>query len=190
MAVDVFGGTHKETNMRAVRRVATEKRAGLAGGALSSPPNSEAQGIIAALRLEPLPEEGGWFRQTRATRAGSAIHFLITPDNFSALHRLRAEEIWHFHAGDPVEHVQLGIRGRVLRTRLGPDVLAGDTPQLVVPAGVWQGARIVAPATKGWALLGCTLAPPWNPRHFTLGERGTLLRLFPAQAAIVRALTR
>jgi predicted cupin superfamily sugar epimerase len=154
------------------------------------PPNAEAQRIIAALRLAPLPREGGWFRQTWRTAAGSAIYYLMTPDDFSALHRLGSDEIWHFHAGDPVEHVQIEPReGAVRKTRLGPDVGGGDHPQLIVPAGVWQGARIGSIAA-GWSLLGCTLAPPWDERHFVLGGRGTLLREFPGHAALVRALTR
>src|ERR1044071_9437046 len=69
------------------------------------PPNADAQRIIAELRLAPLAREGGWFRQTWATAAGSAIYYLMTPEDFSALHCLSSDEIWHFHAGDPVEHV-------------------------------------------------------------------------------------
>lgn len=154
------------------------------------PPNAEAQRIIAELHLAPLPREGGWFRQTWATAAGSAIYYLMTPDGFSALHRLAAVELWHFHAGDPVEHVQLEPQlNAVHKTRLGPDVPGGDRPQLIVRGGIWQGARIASVAA-GWSLLGCTLAPPWNERHFQLGERGDLLRDFPEHAALVRALTR
>src|SRR5687767_4055852 len=111
----------------------------------------EARQIIAQLELAPLPREGGYFRvvwtsTTRlpSGRAGtSAIYFLITDDDFSALHRLRAEELWHFHAGDAVDHVQLDPANKsVTRIRLGPDVLARDQPQLIVRGGVWQGARL------------------------------------------------
>jgi predicted cupin superfamily sugar epimerase len=162
---------------------------------------STAAEVISALQLAPLPREGGWFRQTWRSEAGSAILFLITPENFSALHRLTLDEVWHFHAGDPVEHVQLDPRsdaGRaeIMLTPLGPDIARGETPQLVVPAGVWQGAR-VAPASRaaasprqGWSLLGCTLAPPWREDALELGARAELLRRFPAAAAHVLALTR
>lgn len=168
-----------------------------------------AHAIVERLRLEPLPLEGGFFRQTWRDPAGSAIYFLLTPENFSALHRLAQPELWHFYAGDPVEHVRLSGAGAI-RTRLGPNILAGEAPQLLVPAGAWQGARSAVgdrfgppsdnaqrdPAQAascrhcGWSLLGCTLAPPWDERGFELGERAVLLRQFPAAAEIIRALTR
>jgi predicted cupin superfamily sugar epimerase len=188
--------------------------------------NAEAQKIIARLGLAPLPHEGGFFRQTwlskerlangRAT--GSAILFLLTPADFSALHRLETDEIWHFCAGDPVEHVQLHSHdGSAQLTRLGPDAWT-DTLQLVVPGGAWQGARLAlshaeglalssadefAPGepgmaasrlprtpSRGWALLGCTMAPAWEEKEFTLGRQEELIRYFPAQAALIRALSR
>jgi uncharacterized protein len=162
--------------------------------------NAEAQRLIAAFGLAPLPHEGGFFRQTWRSSAGSAIYFLLTDDDFSALHRLRTDEVWHFYAGDPVEHVQLDPRDgahSVQHTRLGPNVLAGDAPQVVVPAGVWQGARLAGPprvgsstGLAGWALLGCTLAPPWEETRFELGAREVLLRAFPDHATIVHAFTR
>lgn len=170
------------------------------------PGSIQASAVIAALDLRPLPAEGGWFRQTWRTASGSAILYLMTPEQFSALHRLPSDEVWHFHAGDPVEHVQLDPRdGRARVRRLGADVLAGDAPQIVVPAGNWQGARIaVAPASSrqpagrqdvgatahGWSLVGCTLAPPWDERGFELGVRDALQRAFPAHAETIRALTR
>ncbi len=159
----------------------------------------EVERIIARLGLEHLPQEGGFFRsswvsvaRTEAGRpAGSAIWFLLTPAEFSAWHRLRGEEVWHFYAGDPVEHVQLDPAGKELSlTNLGPEVLAGQQPQCVVRSGVWQGARLAPSGRRGWALLGCTLAPGWDERDFELGRREELLREFPKVADWVRALTR
>jgi len=154
-----------------------------------------AQRIIASLELEPLPHEGGYFRQTWRSEAGSAILFLMTRDNFSAWHRIAQPELWHFHAGDAVEHVQLEREtGRLRVTRLGAAVLAGESPQVMVPAGDWQGARLAANsprgAAAGYALVGCTLAPAWNERGFELGRRTALLEAFPAAAEWIRALTR
>lgn len=152
-----------------------------------------AEQIIAALRLEPLPGEGGFFRVTSRRPAASAIYFLLTCRDFSALHRIAQDEMWHFHAGDPIEHGQFDATdGRLRRARMGPDVLAGDSPQVLVPAGTWQGARL-DPAVAGgvgFALLGCTVAPPWDERGFELGSRARLLAEFPAHADWVRALTR
>jgi predicted cupin superfamily sugar epimerase len=154
-----------------------------------------AHELIARLGLEPLPHEGGFFRATWRSETASAILFLITPRDFSALHRIAQDEIWHFHAGDPVEHVQLDPgTGAWRMTRLGADVLAGEAPQVVVPAGVWQGARLAARppdrAAHGFALIGCTVSPPWEQRGFALGARRALTREFPAAAPWIAALTR
>jgi hypothetical protein len=131
-------------------------------------------------------------RLANGRAAGSAIWFLLTPGNFSALHRLQAEEMWHFYAGDPVEHVQLVPEGGGARvTRLGLELDAVQVPQLVVAGGVWQGARITLPTNaRGWALLGCTVTPAWDEREFELGARKVLRREFPVAADWIDALTR
>ena len=162
--------------------------------------NAAAEKIIAQLSLAPLPLEGGFFRQTwvSATRlasgraAGSAIWFLLTADNFSALHRLKAEELWHFYAGDAVEHVQLNpVDGTARVNVLGADLPAQQSPQLVVPGGVWQGARLIPGVQPhGWALLGCTVTPAWDDGEFELGSRAALLRDFPSETGWIGALTR
>lgn len=177
---------------RGRRRLARETRAGCDQGMVFS---DAAQKLIASLGLEPLPHEGGFFRQTWRTDAGSAILFLMTTEGFSALHRITQTELWHFYAGDPVDHVQFNsATGRARVTRLGGDVLGGDCPQLVVPAGEWQGARL-APALpgsggRGYALVGCTVTPAWDERGFELGNCEGLLQRFPAGADWIRALTR
>ena len=152
--------------------------------------NAAASQIVAALRLEPLPQEGGYFRATWGNATMSAILFLITPEEFSGLHQLAQDEVWHFHAGDPVEHVQLDPRsGAVHASRLGPDVARGDSPQLVVPGGVWQGARLLV-GERGFALLGCTVSPPWDERGFALADRSALQAVFPGHHEIICTLTR
>lgn len=156
--------------------------------------NRAARELVDALGLAPLPAEGGYFRSTWRSESASAIYFLLTAEEFSALHRIGQDEIWHFYAGDPVAHVQLDpATGGVSLARLGPDVPGGDQPQVVVPAGVWQGAHLVAGSESlkhGFALLGCTVSPPWDERSFALGDRDELTRAFPTQAALIRALTR
>ena len=154
--------------------------------------NSVVRELIATLQLEPLPGEGGYFRQMWRTDSMSAIFFVITPEDFSALHRLASDEMWHFYGGDRVEHVQFDSAGAARVAHLGPDVLHGDEVQVGVPAGGWQGARIAPQSVRqnGWSLLGCTVAPPWSERGFELGARAELLRKFPAHTAWVHALTR
>lgn len=156
------------------------------------PRNATAERLITALQLEPLPGEGGFFRQTWRSETASAIYFLLTDANFSALHRIAQDELWHFYAGDRVQHVQLNPRaGTPHLTILGPDVVAGDVPQLLVAAGVWQGARLDPSSIDGgFALLGCTVSPPWNDHGFTVGTRAGLIEAFPAQASWIHALTR
>ena len=103
------------------------------------------------------------------------------------------DEIWHFHSGDPAEVVRIDPRTRECRiSLLGPDVTGGHAPQLVIPAGEWQGARIAAgaPSGHGWSLFGCTVTPGWDERECDLGKREELLREFPEHGAIVRSLTR
>lgn len=152
--------------------------------------NAAARALIDSLGLAPLPEEGGFFRVTWRGAHGSAILFLITPADFSALHRIAEDELWHFHAGDPVEHVRIDPgTGALITTRLGADVTRGETPQLAVPAGHWQGARL-AGTGHGYALLGCTVTPPWTPAGFKLGARDALTSAFPQHAAAIARFTR
>ena len=166
---------------------------------ISLPMNAEAEQLISKLGMLPLPGEGGYFAQTWTSTSvgpdgramGSAILFLITDTGFSALHRLGLEELWHFHAGDAVTLTQLDPGTGSHRTYvLGPDVTGGHFPQVLVPAGIWQGARLAPAGRRGWALLGCTLTPAWDEKEFELGQRQALLRDFPAHAAAIIALTR
>lgn len=160
---------------------------------LPPPHPGTARAVIAALNLQPLPAEGGFFRQTWRGETSSAILFLLTPNDFSAWHRLEREEVWSFHGGEPIEQVQLDPgSGKIRVTRLGADVLGGESPHVAVPKGVWQGARLVvrANATTDFALVGCAVSPPWDDAAFTLGRRAPLLRAFPEHAEWIRALTR
>ncbi len=153
--------------------------------------NAAARAIVEALQLEPLPREGGYFRATWRNATASAIYFLVTPEDFSALHSMAQDEIWHHYAGDAVEHVQLDPHDGSVRTiRLGPDVLSGEEPQLVVTAHVWQGAKLAPGFRVGYALLGCTVSPPWDERGFALADPAELRNAFPRQDAMITTLTR
>src|SRR5271168_4617153 len=113
-----------------------------------------ADEIKALLRLAPHPVEGGFFRRTytssgtvelpRGRRAqGTAIYYLLEAGTFSEMHVLESDEIFHFYLGDPVEMLQLYPDGGSATVILGPDLKAGQHVQTLVPAGVWQGTRLV-----------------------------------------------
>lgn len=105
--------------------------------------------LVAHYGLRPLPREGGLFRQTWAgpdrpdgRPEGTAIVVLLTAGDHSALHRLPTDEVWHFYLGDPLELLLLAPDGSARIAVLGPDVLAGQQPQLTVPARTWMGGRV------------------------------------------------
>lgn len=135
----------------------------------------EAQGIISRLGLAPHPE-GGWYRETwRAeappgTRAGgTAILFLLEKGQRSHWHRVDADEIWFWHAGHGLSLDRAGEEdGPVEGIRLGPDVLAGDSPQVVIPAHWWQAAH----AAEGWVLVSCAVIPGFDFSGFELAPPG------------------
>ena len=149
-------------------------------------PTSEAARLAALLGLEPLPEEGGLYRQTHADEHSTAILALLTTSDFSALHVLDGPEVYHWHAGSPLGLLLLEPDGGVSEPVLGPDVAAGQLPQLVVPAGVWQGSSPVG----AWTLLGTTMAPPFSWDGFRLGRREDLVDAFPEARARIEELTR
>jgi predicted cupin superfamily sugar epimerase len=164
-----------------------------------------AEQIKALLKLEPHPIEGGYFVQTyrsgieipkaslpAAYPSGRAIatgiYYLLTPDTFSAMHRLPGDEMFHFYLGDPVEMLQLKPDGTGEIIRLGQDIVSGMRLQHVVPGGVWQGSRLVAGGS--YALLGTTMSPGFEYDDYETGSRAALSQQFPQFAANIAALTR
>lgn len=152
------------------------------------------QSIIDQLGLAPLPHEGGWFRQYHLSperdAAGrpraSAIHFLMSTEGFSALHRLQTPETWRWREGAAVELLLLGPGAIGRLVVLGPEARRDQVAKFTVPGGVWQGARPRGP----WALVDCAMSPAWDEREFELGERTALTRTYPAWAEQIRQLTR
>lgn len=162
-----------------------------------------ADEIITRLRLLPHPREGGFFRETyragehiaiealpdryRGPRSlGTAIYYLLTPETYSALHRLRSDEIFHFYAGDPVEMLQLLPDGSGRTIILGADLVSGMDPQVIVPARVWQGARLRAGGA--WALLGTTVAPGFEYEDCESADSTALSAAYPAFRSQIEAL--
>jgi uncharacterized protein len=146
----------------------------------------DAATIRHLLDLAPLTFEGGFFRETYRSPHSTAIYFLLTEDTSSRFHRLRGDEVYHFYLGDPVELYVLQDGDGELRT-LGTNLAHGERPQTVVPAGAWQGSRLV-PGGKV-ALLGTTMAPGFDLAHFEAAERDTLSKDYPRWHQVIEQLT-
>jgi predicted cupin superfamily sugar epimerase len=164
-----------------------------------------AEKLKSLLNLVPLSIEGGYFAETyRSTEmisqkcldghysgprtVGTAIYFLLEPDTFSELHRVASDEIFHFYLGDPVEMLQLWPDGSAKRVLIGTDIESGMAPQIVVPHGVWQGARLVAGGKL--ALLGCTVSPGFEYADYESGSRQLLGEAYPEHRDMICALTK
>lgn len=161
--------------------------------------------IIKLLGLKPLEPEGGFFRETYRSNisipsvylsktnhgrrsAGTAIYYLLTAQTFSAIHRLKSDEVYHFYLGDPVQLFLFGQNGKLKSMLLGADLKKGMRPQAIVTKGCWQGARLASGGR--WALLGTTVFPGFDYRDFELGDRDKLLRLYPRHRRTIIELTR
>lgn len=146
--------------------------------------------LITEFALQPHPE-GGFFRETYrapATLPGTqravctAIYYLLAAGQRSRLHRIDADELWHFYRGDPLLIVELQAERAAKVTRLSP-----EAPQHLVPAGTWFGA-LPAPGSS-FSLVGCTVSPGFEFAHFELGTREALVGAFPLAGALIDQLT-
>jgi predicted cupin superfamily sugar epimerase len=113
---------------------------------------------------------------------------LLEEGTFSEMHVLDSDEIFHFYLGDPVEMLQLHPDGGSAVLTLGPDLAAGQNVQLVVPAGVWQGTRLIGDGKM--ALLGCTVTPGFDFADYRNGTADELIATWPHEAERIRKLTR
>ena len=141
-----------------------------------------ADGIIQRLKLQPHPKEAGYFVETyrSAETSGSrnlstAIYFLLKQGSFSEIHRLRSDELFHFYLGSAAEVLLLDANGNGKIVRLGNDLSKGETPQLIIPKGCWQGAR----STGDFTLMGCTVSPGFEYEDYESGDRSELIARYP-----------
>jgi predicted cupin superfamily sugar epimerase len=164
-----------------------------------------AEQIIEFFGMKPLPAEGGFYVETyRAQekialsalppryagprRFGTAILYLLTPVTFSALHRVRSDEVFHFYIGDPVTMLQLhGDRTSEIIT-LGSDILSGQRVQVSIPKETWQGCLLNEGGT--FALMGTTVAPGFEFADFELANTEKLLQQYGDRREIIFRLTR
>jgi predicted cupin superfamily sugar epimerase len=159
---------------------------------------------VRALHLLPHPE-GGHFAETYRSAdqlpagalggryagpraCATAIYYLLRGAEFSALHRLRSDEMWHFHAGCGARITTIAPDGRLGEVRFGPDPAEGQALQVLIPAGTWFGVAVDDPAS--YVLAGCTVSPGFEYEDFELGNRAELTAAYPQHREVIERLTR
>lgn len=159
---------------------------------------------IKALQLTP-HVEGGAFRETYRSNlklpasslpsafagernACTHIYFLLEQGNFSAFHRIRSDELWHFYYGDPLIVYEINEKGLLKEHKLGNDPNKGESFQTVINAGSWFGSRVAEGGN--YSLVGCTVSPGFDFNDFVLADREQLAALYPRHKDLIRALTR
>lgn len=163
-----------------------------------------AQYWIDKLSLIPHPE-GGYYRETYRSSltianealppeftgprlVSTAIYFLLDGENFSAFHRLRSDELWHFYAGGSLVVHVIEENGRHSEILIGSNLEAGESLQAVVKAGCWFASAVRDPSS--FALVGCTVAPGFDFEDFELGKRSDLVGIYPQHRKLIERLTR
>lgn len=152
------------------------------------------------LGLEPHPE-GGHFKETYRSHTqtsfpgfsekrhvSTGIYFLLTQGNFSAFHRIKSDEMWHFYAGDSINIFVIEPNGELRKISLGLDLENGEVPQAVVPANAWFASEVTG--TGEYGLVGCTVAPGFDFEDFEMAKRSDLISEFPSHSKLIRSLTR
>jgi len=153
--------------------------------------------LVSKFNLQPHPE-GGFYAETYrgesnveasyGTRSSStAIYFLITPGSVSRLHRIRADEVWHFYLGGPMTVVEISEEGVLKETILGPNVLKNEVVQYTVKANTWFGS-FPNDGTE-FSFVGCTVAPGFDFQDFELASRSKLVERFPNHEEAIHRLT-
>lgn len=160
----------------------------------------KAEYLIQKLSLEEHPE-GGYFSQTFKSdkqfdlpgyggprSACTAIYYLLKSGQFSAFHRVRSDELWHFYAGSALVLYVIEKGGRLRRIVLGSNLSRDQVFQAAVSAGDWFAASVVRP--RSYSLVGCTVAPGFEYQDWELADRETLLKEHPEHRRIIVKYTR
>ncbi|MDE1463837.1 cupin domain-containing protein [Spartinivicinus poritis] len=163
--------------------------------------------IIAHLNLQPLPEEGGYYRETYKSAdtiqyhftndastviraVSTAIYYMVLPDNFSALHRIKQDEVYHHYLGESVEMLLIYPDGNHQLITLGKNIANGEQLQVVVPSGTWQGVKLSKRDSTGYALLGTTVAPGFEFDDFELANAEQLVEQYPRLKSLIHKYTK
>jgi predicted cupin superfamily sugar epimerase len=174
---------------------------------INTSPEGRAEKLIQHFKMEKIPAEGPWFTVTYRSQdmldprglpdrykgsrvAGTAIYAVQTKEDFSALHKLTTDEIWHFYEGDPLEMLLLYPDGHGEVVVIGADIFKGEQPQFVVPRNVWQGSTPIGAGPASYSFFGNTLAPGFEFDDFEMGYRDELQAKFPQFAERIARLTR
>ncbi len=154
------------------------------------------------LTLHP---EGGYFKEVyrstgeidanalptefqSARNYSTSIYFLLTSDTFSAFHKIKQDEIWHFYSGSPLILYMISESGTFTEHIIGHDFSAGQVPQFAVPANHWFAAKTIEGGE--YSFVGCTVAPGFDFKDFTLPKRKELIEKFPIYKKVISSLTR
>lgn len=160
--------------------------------------------IIKKLDLKPHPE-GGYFKETYRSKGiintnnldnsfegvrnySTCIYFLLTSETFSAFHRIKQDEIWHFYEGSPIVLHTISKQGIHHEHYIGTDFSKNQKPQLVVTAGTLFAAKVLE--KNSYSLVGCTVSPGFDFKDFELAKRNHLIKKFPQHTDIIKLFTR
>ena len=166
-------------------------------------PEGKLSSLISTLSLQPHPE-GGYYKETYRSKDlvstlelpdrfqgsrcfATSIYFLLVKDNFSAFHRIKSDETWHFYEGSPIEIIMINRTGKLIIQVLGNDWSKGQVPQFTVPAMTWFGSRVIG---GDYGLAGCTVYPGFDFSDFEMAERKILQEKFPMHSKVIKELTR
>ena len=162
------------------------------------------QQLINHYKMQPHPE-GGYYLQSYQSSGripaeslpedfsgsrpfSTAIYFLLEQGNFSAFHRIKSDECWHFYEGGCLHVHILYPDGQLKTVRLGSDISKGEVYQYVVPANSWFASE-PAPGTQ-YSLVGCTVSPGFDFVDFELANASVLGKDYPAHASLIQRLCR
>lgn len=160
--------------------------------------------LIENLKLEK-HIEGGYFSETYRSdtiikkdclpinfksdrNLSTGIYFLLVGNEFSAFHKLKADEVWHFYEGSPIRIFVIDAKGNLKTFKLGNKIEKGEKYQIVIKSGQWFATEIIK--KNSYSLVGCTVSPGFDFNDFELGNKKELIELFPKHRKIIEKLTK
>ena len=162
-----------------------------------------SQEIIQKLQLQPHPE-GGYFKETYRSKGeiatgslgsgyqgsrnySTGIYFLLTSDKFSAFHRIKQDEMWHFYEGSPLKIHMISKDGTYSFVVIGRDLSSDHVPQYVVEGGVWFAAEVIE--KDAFSFVGCTVSPGFDFQDFEMPSGQELVEMYPDLEAVIKKFT-